>query len=101
MNVITNFINYSKNLWTSANCDNCYSDVSFSTQDFSNNTKDLLESQDTYNKCVQNITGHGFNSSLVCLQCDVDYQKLNNLYEHIKKSVENKICFDLEDKVSR
>jgi Osteopetrosis-associated transmembrane protein 1 precursor len=101
MNVIVKFIGYSNDLWTSANCDECYSDASSSSQNFSNNTEEFLQSHLLYNDCVQNITNHHLNSSLVCLQCDEDYQKLNNIYEHIKKSTGNKICFDLEDKVSR
>lgn len=101
MNVIINFINYSKNLWTSANCDDCYEDPSSSTRNFSSNTESFLESLSFYNDCVQNITTHKLNSSLVCSTCDANYQNLNNIYEHIKKSTGNKICFDLEDKVRR
>lgn len=100
MNVIINFIGYSKNLWTSANCDECYEELTEMNQNFSSTTEAFLESHSTFTDCVQNITSHQLNSSLVCLHCDADYQKLNNLYESIKKSTENKICFDLEDKVS-
>jgi Osteopetrosis-associated transmembrane protein 1 precursor len=101
MNVILKFIGYSNSLWASANCDDCYVNSSSSHQNFSNSTEKFLESYQEYNSCVQNVTSHNSNSSLVCLQCDSNYQNLNNIYEHIKKSTGNKICFDLEDKVSR
>jgi hypothetical protein len=101
MNVIMTFISYSKKLWTLANCDDCYSDASSLIQNFSSNTEEFLDSDILYSKCVQNITSHSLNSSLVCLNCDAYYQKLNNHYEHIKKSTGNAVCFDLEDKVSQ
>lgn len=101
MNVIISFISYSKNLWTLANCDECYEDSSEMALNFSSSTEAFLESHRLYNDCVLNITSHQLNSSLVCLQCNADYEKLNNIYESIRKSTGSKICFDLEDKVSR
>lgn len=101
MNVISNSISYSKNLWSSAYCENCYVNESASDQIFSNYTEEFQNYYELHITCVQNITSHNLNSSLVCIECDSSYQKLNNIYESLKKSTSNKICFDLEDKVSR
>jgi hypothetical protein len=96
MNVISTFVKYSEDLWETANCDSCYEDSTSIHQNFSNNTKEFLELHHLFRECVSNVTSH--NNSIVCLHCDNDYQSLNNIYEHIKKT--GKVCFDLEDKVS-
>ena len=101
MNVVMSLISASSGLWLSANCDDCYIDSSATTQNFSRNTEEFLDSHRIYNECVQNITGNKLDESLVCTECITDYQRLNGLYDGIKISTGNKICFDLEDKVSR
>lgn len=100
MNVISSLIGNTKNLWEAANCDGCYNESASTAQNYSRNTAEFIESLKLHNGCVQNVT-HGTNSSLVCRECGARYQTLNGLYERIKKSAGGKICFDLEDKVSR
>lgn len=98
MSVVTTLLSNSANLWNSANCDECYANK---TYNFSNSTKDFLLSLDVYKTCVLNVTtNHTINNTFVCVDCIADYQTLNGFYEQIKKSTNNKICFDLEDKVS-
>jgi Osteopetrosis-associated transmembrane protein 1 precursor len=100
MHLISTFLSTSQTLWESANCDDCYEDATSSVHNFSRNTVEFLESQKIYNDCVQNVTIGTFNMTRVCSECDKKYSTLNKLYEQIKKSKSNKICFDLEDKVS-
>lgn len=101
MNIIMNFVGYAKTTWESANCDDCYGGVISHEQNFSRNTKEFIESHKLLNDCVQNVTNDLLvNNSVVCTACDSRYGTLNSLYEQIKKSTGNKICFDLEDKVS-
>lgn len=97
MNVFTNFITYSKNLWESANCDSCYNDSTSKVQKFSNGTEIFLSSYQSYEDCTRNKSR--INTSAVCTDCDADYQTLNSIYERLKKSTNNKVCFDLDDKV--
>lgn len=100
MNVITSFIGYSRTTWNSANCDDCYGGIVSTVQNFSQYTKEFLESHFLFNQCIQNITiDPKVNNSVVCTSCETRYEKLNGLFEQIKLSTENKICFDLEDKV--
>lgn len=102
MNVINNFVGYSKTAWETANCDDCYGGVVSTTQNFSRNTVEFIVADHTHNECVQNITKDpNVNNSVVCTACEDKYEVLNNLYEQIKKSTGNKVCFDLVDKVSQ
>lgn len=96
MNVVTSFISNSKTLWLAANCDECYNDSISTVQNFSRNTREFIDLQVSYNGCVLNTTKY----SAVCTECISEYQTLNALYERLKKTSNNKICFDLEDKVS-
>lgn len=101
MNVINNFVGYSKTAWEKANCDDCYGGVVSPIQNFSRNTIEFIVADHTHNECVQNITRDpNVNNSVVCTACESKYEVLNNLYEQIKKSTGNKVCFDLVDKVS-
>lgn len=100
MNVVTSFISTSKSLWEAANCDKCYNDTTSLDQNFSRNTKEFMDLQFSYNSCVLNTTSL-INNSAVCTDCSNEYQTLNALYERLKKTSGNKICFDLEDKVSQ
>jgi hypothetical protein len=99
MNLVMNLVSNSKMIWQSANCDDCYGDLN--SANFSRNTEEFLESHLLYDECVLNVTKLTQNSSLVCTECNARYEALNSIYEQIKKSSNNKICFDLEDKVSR
>lgn len=101
MNIIMNFVGYAKTAWESANCDDCYGGVISHEQNFSRNTQEFIESHKLLNICVQNITKDPLvNNSVVCTACESRYKTLNSLYEQIKKSTGNKVCFDLDDKVS-
>lgn len=95
MNVVTTLITTSKTLWESANCDACYNDSSNNT--FSSETKHFLDSYNKYQNCAS--TKSSYNKSSVCTDCDSSYQTLNVIYEQIKKATNNKVCFDLDDKV--
>lgn len=97
MNVITNFVANSKLLWESANCDQCYENISTDEQIFSNSTIQFISLQDQVMKCINDTSKQ--NSSAVCTECQDDYNKLNIIYDRIKTKSADKICFDLEDKV--
>lgn len=102
MNVVSMFIAATKNLWESANCDNCYDtpDPSHNLS-FSQSTQDFLRSHDLQKYCIGNITSNStVNNSVVCSACEKPYEVLNSVFEHIKKTSANKICFDLEDMVN-
>jgi phage-related tail protein len=100
MNLISTFLGTSKKLWDSANCDDCYVDSTSSVHKFSRNTEEFLESYSHFNECINNVTEGAIDMNRVCLECNKKYLTFNKLYEQIKKSSGNKICFDLEDKVS-
>lgn len=97
MNVITQMITNSKNVWESANCDSCYNDTTSMSQVFSDDTKTFNSSYYNYLDC----TKHPPNGSSICTDCEGSYQTLNSIFEHIKKSSNNKVCFDLDDQVRR
>lgn len=99
MSVITNFVAYSKQLWQSANCDQCYDEISTEEQKFSNSTIQFNALHDQVMKCISDTSKR--NSSAVCTDCQEDYNKLNIIYDHIKSKSADKICFDLEDKVKK
>lgn len=99
MNVVTTLLSNSVNLWNSANCDECY--INKTAYTFSNNTKHFLDSLDVFNECIRNVTSDDqINNTAVCVDCIGGYQTLNGFYEQIKKESINKICFDVEDRVS-
>lgn len=98
MNVISTLIANSKKLWDDAYCDNCYEDSTSANYSFSFETKKFLNYSQAFDLCVDS-TKEKFNESVICVECQNDYQKLNNLYEEFKKADQKKICFDLEDKV--
>lgn len=101
MNIIMNFVGYTKTAWDSANCDECYGGVVSMTQNFSQSTENFLESHKLLNQCIQNNTKNNLDDqSIVCTACESRYETLNGIFEQIKKSTGNRICFDLEDKVS-
>ncbi|CRK86515.1 CLUMA_CG000017, isoform A [Clunio marinus] len=97
MNVITSLIGNSKNLWTTANCDQCYNTLSSTSKNFTTSTEDFLNSLQLLTNCIDKVT----NISFVCNKCETHYQTLNGIYERIKTSSNNKICFDLEDKMNK
>ena len=97
MNVITSVVGSSKNLWESANCDECYAVVSPTDMTYSNATVDFLTQHELVTDCI--LAKAKINNTAVCTECVGDYQKLNAIYDSIKGQTLNKICFDLEDKV--
>lgn len=99
MNLIVSLINNSKDVWESANCDACYDNSTSPVQNLTRNAKEFFNLSGSFDECVKNATKNSNNRSEVCTECDKNYQKLNNLFEQLKTSSNNKICFDLEDKV--
>lgn len=98
MGVILNLVASSKALWDSANCDQCYDDIQDHFQVFSNRTNEFLDLHTKVTKCIDSSAKK--EMATVCVDCLDDYNKLNIIYDRIKTKSENKICFDLEDKVS-
>lgn len=101
MNIIAKFVSNSKILWESANCDACYDNSTSLVQNLSRNTNEFFNLSKSFDDCVKNVTKNSSNFSLVCTECDKKYQALNSLYEQLKKSSTNQVCFDLEDKVKQ
>lgn len=102
MNIILNFVGHTRSSWELANCDSCYGGIVSTVQKFSRDTEDFIGAHDLLNVCVQNITEDPVvKNSVVCTTCEASYETLNGLYERIKTTTNNKVCFDLEDKVSR
>ena len=101
MDVISSFISSSKTLWESANCDACYDNATSPVQNLSRNTNEFFNLSKSFDECVKNATNESNNKSYVCMECDKKYQTLNNLFQQLKKSSQNKVCFDLVDKARR
>lgn len=101
MELVTNTIQYSKNIWIEANCDNCYESSSSKTPKLSTDTNLFLESYRNYSQCVKDASKNNQQLNVTCQLCQQDYLNMNNVYERIKDSFGYyKTCFDIQDQVS-
>lgn len=98
MNLVSKFVDLSKDIWVSANCDNCYATASAKTQNFSLNTQAFLEKFKIHNDCVQKLRP---NTSAICSECKISFENLNGFYKQIEESSGYRLCFDLVDQVTR
>ncbi|CAO1317654.1 unnamed protein product [Diamesa serratosioi] len=94
MNILVNLMENSNKIWQSAFCEDCYENSALSRNQ-SNHAKLFLEYSMKFDVCIKN------NSESVCKSCENDYNLLNKLYEQMMKSKQNKICFDLVDKMNK
>lgn len=99
MNVITTTLTNSFKLWETANCDDCYVDATSVMQNFSRNTQEFYQTYNMHENCINETRKQTNNNSQICANCEAKYDLLNKLFEAIKRARNNKICFDLEDKV--
>ncbi|CRK93329.1 CLUMA_CG006870, isoform A [Clunio marinus] len=101
MNVIDSVVSYVKSIWESSNCDNCYNEATGFKHNFSRKTEEFFDFQDKYKECINTEYKNGSNNSVTCNNCQKYYQIVNSFYEQIRESSENKICFDIEDKMDK
>lgn len=103
MEVIINTIQYAKNIWSEANCDNCYesSPSNELMPNISKNTLTFFNASKNYDICVKNASNIAHNYTLICDACKENYLTMNEIYESIKESFGYyKTCFDIQDQVS-
>lgn len=77
-------------LWTGGYCDNCYE----SPLVVSNDTLEFLDWIGAFNECTVK------NALNVCVKCADVYDRANKKYEDIYGHVQDRACFDLQDKIN-
>lgn len=96
MELVVNTIEYSKNVWDQANCDNCHG-----SDESSKDTNYFFEKLHKYDACVNDSTSKSKDNNVTCQNCVNQYLNLTAVYDDIKtKYGYYKICFDIQDKVS-
>lgn len=97
MELVVNTIEYSKNIWAQANCDNC-----FGSDENKKETNYFFEKLKKYDECVKDSTHKSKDNNVTCQNCVNEYLNLTVVYEEIKEKYGYyKICFDIQDKVSQ
>lgn len=100
MELVINTIQYSKNVWAEANCDNCY-ESSDKGPVLSADTQAFNDKYESYKACVKNASSHSKDVNVTCQMCVNQYINLTDTYDVIKtKFGYYKTCFDIQDRVS-
>lgn len=79
------------NLWTGGNCDDCYETPLI----VSNSTMVFLDLVGEFQVCTKQKAVED-----VCTACSEIYNRVNKNYEAIKLHANDKVCFDLQDKIN-